>query len=44
MFCCEFLLWAKELISNDINKEILIVYGGECLLSEAVPPWWRTFN
>jgi hypothetical protein len=34
-FCCVFL-WAKGLNAEDINKEMLPVYGGKCLSRKVV--------
>jgi hypothetical protein len=32
-------LWAKGLSAKDIDKEMLPVYGGKCLLRKAVHNW-----
>jgi hypothetical protein len=37
-------LWAKELNTIDIRKEMFPVYGGKCLSRKAVQPWWQIFR
>jgi hypothetical protein len=39
-----FLLWAKELVTKDIHKEIFLVYGGKCLPPKAVHSWVEKFS
>jgi hypothetical protein len=38
------LLSAQGFNAKDDHKEMLPVYGGNCLSHEAVQPWWQTFH
>jgi hypothetical protein len=37
-------LWAKGLSARDIHKEMFSVYGGKCLLHNAVSSWVEKFS
>jgi hypothetical protein len=37
-------LWAKGLNAKDIQKEMLPVYGGKCLLRKVVHNWVEKFS
>jgi transposase len=37
-------LWAKELSTKDIHKEMFPVYGGKCLSRKVVHNWVEKFS
>jgi hypothetical protein len=37
-------LWTKGLNARDINKEMLLVYGGKCLSRKAFHKWIKKFS